>query len=136
ADLLTIRERRGDLTGVVLTYLGDGNNVAHSLLLGGAKTGMHVRVATPPGYEPIPQIVQRAEEIARETGGSVQITSDPAAAADGADVLYTDVWASMGQEAEAEDRSLVFPAFRLDEAAVARAGDDVVVLHCLPAHRG
>jgi ornithine carbamoyltransferase len=136
ADLLTIRERRGDLPGVILTYLGDGNNVAHSLLLGGAKAGMHVRVASPPGYEPIPQIVQRAEEITAETGGSVEVTSDPAAAAEGADVLYTDVWASMGQEAEAEARTLVFPAFRLDAAAVARAKDDVVVLHCLPAHRG
>jgi ornithine carbamoyltransferase len=136
ADLLTVRERRGDLPGVVLTYLGDGNNVAHSLLLGGAKTGMTVRVATPPGFEPIPQIVQRAEEIARETGGSVEVTSDPVAAAEGADVLYTDVWASMGQETEADARTLVFPAFRIDAAAVARAKDDVVVLHCLPAHRG
>jgi ornithine carbamoyltransferase len=136
ADLLTIRERKGDLPGVVMAYLGDGNNVAHSLLLGGAKTGMTVRVATPPGYEPIPQVVQRAEEIAAETGGSVEVTSDPTAAAEGADVLYTDVWASMGQEAEANARTLVFPAFRVDAAAVARAKEDVVVLHCLPAHRG
>ncbi|MFN2543417.1 MAG: ornithine carbamoyltransferase [Actinomycetota bacterium] len=136
ADLLTVRERKGDLPGLVMTYLGDGNNVAHSLLLGGAKNGMIVRVAAPPGYEPIPQVVQRAGEIARETGGGVEVTSDPAAAADGADVLYTDVWASMGQEAEADARTLVFPAFRLDDAAVARAKDDVLVLHCLPAHRG
>jgi ornithine carbamoyltransferase len=136
ADLLTIVERRGDPAGAVLAYLGDGNNVAHSLLLGGAKVGMHVRVATPPGYEPIPQVVQRSEEIASETGGSVEAGHDPGWAADGADVLYTDVWASMGQDAEAEARSLVFPAYRLDAAVVARAKPDVVVLHCLPAHRG
>jgi ornithine carbamoyltransferase len=136
ADLLTIREKKGDLAGLTLTYLGDGNNVTHSLLLGGTKVGMHVRVAAPPGYEPIPQIVHRAEEIAKESGGSVHVTSDPAEAAEGADVLYTDVWASMGQEAEAEARTLVFPAFRLDQGAVARASDDVIVLHCLPAHRG
>jgi ornithine carbamoyltransferase len=136
ADLLTIRERKGDLPGVVLAYLGDGNNVTHSLLLGGAKAGMTVRVATPPGYEPIPQVVRRAEEIAAETGGAVESGHDPTWAADGADVLYTDVWASMGQEREAEARTLVFPAYRIDEGAVARAKDDVVVLHCLPAHRG
>jgi ornithine carbamoyltransferase len=136
ADLLTIRERRGDLPGVVLAYLGDGNNVTHSLLLAGAKSGMHVRVATPPGYEPIPQVVQRAEEIAHETGGSIETGHDPAWAADQADVLYTDVWASMGQEAEADARTLVFPAYRIDAGAVARAKEDVVVMHCLPAHRG
>jgi len=136
ADLLTIRERKGDLPGLVLAYLGDGNNVTHSLLLGGAKAGMHVRVATPPGYEPIPQVVGHAEEIAAETGGSVETGHDPTWAADGADVLYTDVWASMGQETEADARSLVFPAYRIDAAAVARAKDDAIVLHCLPAHRG
>ena len=136
ADLLTVRERKGDLPGLVLSYLGDGNNVTHSLLLGGAKAGMHVRVATPPGYEPIPQVVGRAEEIAAETGGSIETGHDPSWAADGADVLYTDVWASMGQEAEADARTLVFPAYRIDAGAVARARDDVVVLHCLPAHRG
>src|SRR5438105_3257824 len=105
ADLLTVRERRGDLPGVVLSYLGDGNNVTHSLLLGGAKTGMHIRVATPPGYEPIPQVVQRAREIARETGGSVETGHDPGWAADGADVLYTAVRASTGQEAGAGARA-------------------------------
>jgi ornithine carbamoyltransferase len=136
ADLLTIRERKGDLRGRVLAYLGDGNNVTHSLLLGGAKTGMHVRVATPPGYEPIPQVVGRAEEIGAETGGSVETGHDPSWAVDGADVLYTDVWASMGQEAEAQARTLVFPAYRIDSAALARAKDDAIVLHCLPAHRG
>jgi ornithine carbamoyltransferase len=136
ADLLTIRETKGELAGRTLTYLGDGNNVTHSLLLGGAKTGMHVRVATPPGFEPIPQIVQRATEIAEGTGGSVLLTNDPREAAAGADVLYTDVWASMGQEAESDERALVFPAYRLDQEKVDVARPDVTVLHCLPAHRG
>jgi ornithine carbamoyltransferase len=136
ADLLTIREHKVELPGLVLAYLGDGNNVTHSLLLGGAKAGMHLRVATPPGYEPIPQVVGRAEEITAETGGSVETGHDPSWAVDGADVLYTDVWASMGQEAEADARTLVFPAYRIDAAALARAKDDAIVLHCLPAHRG
>ena len=136
ADLLTLRERLGSLAGRTLTYLGDGNNVAHSLLLGGAKAGMQVRVATPPGFEPIPQIVKRATEIAAETGGGVEVTNDPATAVLGADVLYTDVWASMGQEAETDERLLVFTSFQVTQAMVDRAADDVVVLHCLPAHRG
>ena len=136
ADLLTMRERLGSLEGRTLTYLGDGNNVAHSLLLGGAKAGMRVRVATPPGFEPIPQIVQRATEIAAGTGGAVEVTNDPLEAATQADVLYTDVWASMGQEAEADERLLVFTPYRVTQALVASAADEVVVLHCLPAHRG
>ena len=136
ADLLTIRERLGGLSGRTITYLGDGNNVAHSLLLAGAKTGMTVRIATPPGFEPIPQVVKRATEIAADTGGAVSTTYDPEEAATGADVLYTDVWASMGQEAEADERSLVFPIYQLDQKLVDLASEDVVVLHCLPAHRG
>jgi ornithine carbamoyltransferase len=136
ADLLTVRERLGALTGRVLTYLGDGNNVAHSLLLAGAKAGMTVRVATPPGFEPIPQVVQRATEIAAETGGAIVTTDDARAASAGADVLYTDVWASMGQEAEADERMLIFPLYQLNQDLVDVAADDVVVLHCLPAHRG
>jgi len=136
ADLLTVRDHKGELAGRTLGYLGDGNNVAHSLLLGGAKTGMHLRVATPPGFEPIPQVVNRAEEIARDTGGSVSVTNDPQAAAEGADVLYTDVWASMGQEAEHDERVLVFTPYRIDARMVDRAADDAIVMHCLPAHRG
>ncbi|HVM11027.1 MAG TPA: ornithine carbamoyltransferase [Actinomycetota bacterium] len=136
ADLQTVRERRGDLAGATMTYLGDGNNVAHSLLLGGAMSGMHVRVATPPGYEPIPQVVERSEDLAKETGGSVTVSNDALAAAEGADILYTDVWASMGQEAESADRVLVFTPYRLDAEKVRLASDDVLVLHCLPAHRG
>lgn len=136
ADLLTIREHKGELAGVTFAYVGDGNNVAHSLLLGGAKCGMHVRVATPMGFEPIPQIVHRADEIAAETGGSVRVSHDPAEAVKEADVLYTDVWASMGQEGEAEERALVFSAYRIDQSMLEMAAPDAIVLHCLPAHRG
>jgi len=136
ADLLTVRERKGGLAGRTLAYLGDGNNVTHSLLLGGAKAGMRVRVATPPGFEPIPLVVNRAREIASETGGAVELTNDPFEAARGADVLYTDVWASMGQEAEADERALVFPAYRIDQKVVDLAAPDAIVMHCLPAHRG
>ncbi len=136
ADLLTIGERKGELAGRTLTYLGDGNNVTHSLLLGCTKAGMRVRVATPPGFEPIPQVVHRASEIAGATGGAVETLNDPLAAAVGADVLYTDVWASMGQEAEADERALVFPIYQLNQRVVDRAREDVIVLHCLPAHRG
>jgi ornithine carbamoyltransferase len=136
ADVLTLRERFEQLAGRTLTYLGDGNNVAHSLLLAGTKTGMHVRVATPPGFEPIPQVVHRAEEIAGETGGSVELTHDPEEAATGAHALYTDVWASMGQEEEANERALVFPAYQVTQKLVDLAAPDVIVLHCLPAHRG
>jgi ornithine carbamoyltransferase len=136
ADLLTIKEKKGGLAGLTFAYVGDGNNVAHSLLLGGAKAAMHVRVATPIGFEPIPQVVHRAEEIAAETGGSISILHDPAEAAKEADVLYTDVWASMGQEAEAGERALMFASYRIDLTMVEIAAPDVIVMHCLPAHRG
>jgi ornithine carbamoyltransferase len=136
ADMQTIAERFGTLAGRTFTYVGDGNNVAHSLLLAGAKAGMHVRVATPPGFEPIPLVSQRATEIAAETGGSVTVANDAKVAAEGADVLYTDVWASMGQEDESDERSLVFPAYRVDGALVEVAAPGAIVLHCLPAHRG
>ncbi len=136
ADLLTVREHLGLLAGTVLTYVGDGNNVAHSLLLAGAKAGMTVRIATPPGFEPIPQVVDRAAEIAVHTGGSIEVGTDPVAAATGSNVLYTDVWASMGQEEEAEERALVFHPFQLDQRLIDVANPDVLVMHCLPAHRG
>jgi ornithine carbamoyltransferase len=136
ADLQTVRERFGFLEGRTLTYVGDGNNVAHSLLLAGAKAGMHVRVATPPGFEPIPLVSQRATEIAAERGGSIHVGNDAKVAAEGSDVLYTDVWASMGQESETDERSLVFPAYRIDRALMDVASADAIVLHCLPAHRG
>jgi ornithine carbamoyltransferase len=136
ADLMTIREHRGDPAGQTIAYVGDGNNVAHSILLGGALAGMHVRIASPSGYEPLLAIVQRATAIAARTGGSVLVTPDAAEAAAGADVLYTDVWASMGQEDESDARRLVFAPYQIDDRLVALAADDVMVLHCLPAHRG
>jgi ornithine carbamoyltransferase len=136
ADLLTIREHKGGLSGLTLAYLGDGNNMSHSLLLAGAAAGMRVRVASPAGYEPIAQVVGRANQIGERTGGAAVVTHDPLEAATGADVLYTDVWASMGQEEESDTRQLVFQPYQLDERAVAAARDDVLVLHCLPAHRG
>ena len=136
ADLMTVQEWKGRIAGLTLAYVGDGNNVAHSLLLGGAKAGMTVRVATPPGYEPIPQVVQRAEEIGAGSGGGAEVTNDPAEAVRGADVLYTDVWASMGQEREAADRTLVFRNYRIDRGALELADPEAIVLHCLPAHRG
>lgn len=136
ADLLTVIEKKGEPTGRTLAYLGDGNNVAHSLLLGGAMLGMHVRVATPTGFEPIPQVVERAGEIASETGGSIEVGNDPLPAVNGADILYTDVWASMGQEREHAERVLVFTPFRIDAEKLSLAADDAIVMHCLPAHRG
>jgi ornithine carbamoyltransferase len=136
ADLLTIEEHLGGLAGRILTYVGDGNNVAHSLLLAGAKAAMTVRVATPVGFEPIPQVVERAEEIAADTGGSIEVGTDPHAAAAGAHVLYTDVWASMGQEAEAEERALIFRPYQLNATLIDAADPGVLVMHCLPAHRG
>src|SRR5947207_15030108 len=116
ADLMTIRERLGSLSRKVLAYVGDGNNVAHSLLLAGAKTGMTVRIAAPAGFEPIPQVVQRASEIAEETGGAIEMLADPQTAVKGAHVLYTDVWASMGQEGEADARALVFGPYQVNQA--------------------
>jgi ornithine carbamoyltransferase len=137
ADLQTVAESRGRLAGLTLTYLGDGaNNMAHSYLLGGATAGMHVRIGSPEDYQPDPAVLKRAAEIAHETGGSVQWTVDPAAAADGADVLATDTWVSMGQEDEYDARVAPFLPYALDEAALARAAGDAIVLHCLPAYRG
>jgi ornithine carbamoyltransferase len=137
ADLQTVTERLGSLPGRSLSYLGDGaNNMAHSYLLGGATAGMHVRIGSPAEFRPDPAVLERAGKIAAETGGSVQWTADPAAAADGADVLVTDTWVSMGQEEEYDARIAPFLPYALDEAALARAGDGAVVLHCLPAYRG
>ena len=137
ADLQTVREHKGALAGLTLTYLGDGaNNMAHSYLLGGALAGMHVRIGSPDGYDPDPAILARAGEIAAATGGSATHVRDPHAAADGTDVLATDTWVSMGQEGEKGDRSAPFVPYAVDEAALARAADGAVVLHCLPAYRG
>jgi ornithine carbamoyltransferase len=137
ADLQTVAERFGSPAGRSLTYLGDGaNNMAHSYLLGGATAGMHVRIGSPEEYQPDPAVLKRAGEIAAETGGSVQWTVDPAAAVDGADVVATDTWVSMGQEDEYDTRVAPFLPYAVDEAAVSRAADGAVVLHCLPAYRG
>jgi ornithine carbamoyltransferase len=136
ADLQTIREHKGALAGLTLTYLGDGNNMAHSLLLAGAIAGMNVRVGSPEGYLPDASIVARAEALAAANGGSVAVLTDPMAAAEGADVLYTDVWASMGQEDEAAGRVAVFRPYAIDAHVLAAAAPGAVVMHCLPAHRG
>jgi ornithine carbamoyltransferase len=137
ADLQTVLEAKGSLAGRSLTYLGDGaNNMAHSYLLGGATAGMHVRIGSPEDYQPAPEVLKRAAEIAAGTGGSVLWTADAAAAADGADVLATDTWVSMGQEDEYDTRVAPFLPYALDDTALDRAAADAVVLHCLPAYRG
>jgi ornithine carbamoyltransferase len=137
ADLQTIAERKGELAGLTMTYLGDGaNNMAHSYLLGGATAGMHVRIGCPEVFSPDPEVFLRAAGIAAQTGGSVDWTPDAAKAAEGADVLATDTWVSMGQEDEYEARIQPFLPYAVDDAALGRAADDAVVLHCLPAYRG
>jgi ornithine carbamoyltransferase len=137
ADLQTIREHKGTLAGLTLSYLGDGaNNMAHSYLLAGANAGMHVRIGAPEGFHPDPAILEQAWALASDTGGSVAVLTDPGAAADGADVLATDTWVSMGQEAEKSERSGVFTAYCVDEALLSRAAPGAIVLHCLPAYRG
>jgi len=123
ADLLTVRQRFGELEGRTLAYVGDGNNVCRSLMVAGGLAGLSVRVATPPGYEPV-------------ADGHATITNDPAEAVAGADAVYTDVWASMGQEGESERRRADFAGFQVDDALMAKAGPEAVFLHCLPAHRG
>lgn len=137
ADLQTIRERLGRLAGVTLAYLGDGaNNMAHSLLLGGTTAGLHVRVAGPAGFQPQQDVLLDAKHRATETGGSVTVTDDPHAAVDGADVLVTDAWTSMGQETDGKDRVSPFRPYQVNADLLSRAAPDAVVLHCLPAHRG
>ncbi|WP_291279986.1 ornithine carbamoyltransferase [Galactobacter sp.] len=137
ADLLTIREHKGKTAGLTMTYVGDAaNNMANSYLLGGATAGMHVRVAGPEGYLPRTDIVEAAEARAAETGGSILVTTDADEALAGADVVITDTWVSMGQEDEKAARQQLFTDYSLDSAALAKAADDAIVLHCLPAYRG
>ncbi|MGH2734759.1 MAG: ornithine carbamoyltransferase [Actinomycetota bacterium] len=136
ADLQTIAEVKGQLEGLALAYLGDGNNVAHSLMLGGAKSGMDVRVASPPGYQPDASVTERARAIAAETGGKLAVTDVVAEAAHGADVVYTDVWTSMGQDGEAEARRNALERFQVNRDLLELADDHAIVMHCLPAHRG
>jgi ornithine carbamoyltransferase len=135
ADLLTLQEVFGSLQGLSLTYLGDGNNVAHSLLLGCALVGVNIRVATPPDYQPLPEIVEQAKALAGNRS-SVFITPDPVEAVMGAHALYTDVWASMGQEDLARDRIPIFQPYQVNQTLLDRAAAKAIVLHCLPAHRG
>jgi ornithine carbamoyltransferase len=136
ADLQTVREKKGSLKGVSLAYIGDGNNVAHSLMFGGAKSGMDVRIATPEGHAPNPEVVDRSSQVAAQSGGRITVTTVVAEAAMGSDVLYTDVWASMGQESESDKRKEIFERYRVDKDVVDMASDEVIVMHCLPAHRG
>lgn len=136
ADLLTIREWKGRLKGLNLTYIGDGNNVAHSLMYGGARVGLNITIACPSGYEPLPQVVEESRRMAADNGSHIAVTNDPREAAAGADILYTDVWASMGQEAEAEKRRQAFRGFQLNAEILKLAQPEAMVLHCLPAHRG
>jgi ornithine carbamoyltransferase len=136
ADLVTVSERLGDFRGRTLAWVGDGNNVCHSLLLGAAKLGLSVRAATPAGFAPSPGIVERAQALARSSGATVEVTEDPGEAVSGADVIYTDVWTSMGQEQEKAERMRRFRSYQVNAALVARAGPKAIVLHCLPAHRG
>ncbi|HEY0935052.1 MAG TPA: ornithine carbamoyltransferase [Trebonia sp.] len=136
ADLQTVAEHFGSLAGRTLSYIGDGaNNMANSYLLGGATAGMHVRIAAPPGYQPDPEIVARAQRIAAPAGGSAVVLDDPAAAAKGAEVLATDVWVSMGMT-NAPERTAALAPFQVNDELLALAAADAIVLHCLPAHRG
>jgi ornithine carbamoyltransferase len=136
ADYLTILEHRGSLEGLVLAFVGDGNNVYHSLALLGATLGVEVRLAHPEGYAPMPRIVERAQELASATGARLRFSTDPREAVEGADVIYTDTWTSMGQEAEAEERRDAFRAYQVNRELLVGARVDAMVMHCLPAHRG
>ncbi|MDJ0674932.1 MAG: ornithine carbamoyltransferase [Calothrix sp. MO_167.B42] len=135
ADLMTIQERFGQLENLTLTYVGDGNNVANSLMLGCALVGMNVRIATPNGYEPNSKVVEQARAIANNQS-QVAIMQDARAATEGTHVIYTDVWASMGQEAQASDRNPIFQPYQINTQLLSLADKDAIVLHCLPAHRG
>jgi ornithine carbamoyltransferase len=136
ADLLTIQERKGRLRGLNATYIGDGNNVAHSLMFGAARVGMNMTVLTPPGFEPQRTVLEESQAIGRETGAKIRVTNNLAEGARDADVLYTDVWASMGQEQEAESRRQKFAGFQINAKLLSYARPDAIILHCLPAHYG
>jgi ornithine carbamoyltransferase len=135
-DLLTVKEKKGRLSNLKLVYIGDGNNVAHSLMFGAVKVGMNIVLAVPPGYEPKDEIVNIAKEDAKKINCTIEIVHDPKEAVKGADVIYTDVWTSMGYEKESEIRKEVFKPYQINQDLVKKAKDDVIILHCLPAHRG
>jgi ornithine carbamoyltransferase len=136
ADMLTLKEKRGRLAGLKLAYVGDGNNVCHSLINAGAKLGVSIAAVVPPGYEPMRVIVEAAREEAKRNGCAIQVTHEAKEGLAGADAVYTDVWASMGQEAEAESRRKIFAPYQVNAALFALARPDAIFLHCLPAHRG
>ncbi len=137
ADLLTIWEKKGKFEGVKLVFVGDGaNNMAHSLLYGATIMGMDITICAPEGYHPDPDVLEKAKEFAKRGGSKVEILVDPKEGVKGADVIYTDVWTSMGQEAEREKRLKIFEPYRVDSNLVSLAKDDVMIMHCLPAHRG
>ena len=136
ADFLTIQESKGELKGLKLCFVGDGNNVAHSLMFTGALVGTHVTIACPDGYDPNPAAVQQAREDAKATGAGIEVVHDAMQGVRDADVVYTDVWASMGQESEASTRKAVFQPFQVNRRLMANAKKDAIFLHCLPAHRG
>lgn len=136
ADFQTIYEHKGTLKGLKLAYIGDGNNMAHSLMIGGAKLGVHVSIACPEGYEPDAQIVADAQEMAKATGAKIEVVRDPKVAVQDADVIYTDVWASMGFEEEQKARELAFADYQVNEELAKHAKSDYLFMHCLPAHRG
>lgn len=136
ADYQTILEHKGKLAGLKITYIGDGNNMVHSLMIGAAKLGMHIAVASPDGYDMDAAMVKQAHDIAAKTGAQITITRDPVEAIKDADVVYTDVWASMGFEEEQKERELAFKDYQVNEALVKHAKPDYLFLHCLPAHRG
>ena len=135
ADFLTMQEAHGALAGQTLAYVGDGNNVAHSLMLCGALLGVNVRIGCPEGFEPLLGVLEQAQSLAQH-GASIEVVSDPGEAVAGAQAVYTDVWASMGQEAEQAQREQAFAGFCVDQALMDKAAADAIVLHCLPAHRG
>lgn len=136
ADLFTILEKKNTLKGLKLAYLGDGNNMAHSLLQGCSMTGMNIAIASPSGYKPLKEVVNEAKKSAKYFGSKVEILDNPAEAVKNADIIYTDVWASMGQESEASERKKIFMKYQVNPALVKKAKDDYLFMHCLPAHRG
>ena len=136
ADFQTLGEQFGELEGLKLAFVGDGNNVAHSLMLDASRLGVSVSVATPPGYEPDPAITTQARQFAAEIGSTLQVGNDPAQAVEGASAVYTDIWTSMGWEAETQQRRIAFSKFQVADELMAKAGPDAIFMHCLPASRG
>jgi ornithine carbamoyltransferase len=136
ADLFTIHERKGRLRGLKLAYVGDGNNVAHSLLYGSSKVGMNITLACPKEYEPDPEVVSKAKKEGRRSNCRVEVTNDPKEAVREADIIYTDVWASMGKEKEREKRVKILKPYQVNSKLVRGAKEDYIFMHCLPAHRG